>query len=124
MKSEEIEGAFSGRKLMDRNAEYFNFEELACSVASLREEDQLNIIPSLMMYILDRKHNIRILNYSEMVIFRLMPQPPGWENLIDHMNNDEVAATLKWLKNIKNCSVVGYCNDELLAATKFFEERL
>jgi hypothetical protein len=122
MDAEEIENAFSGRKLIDRNSEFFNFEELACSMARLQEVYQLNIIPSLMIYILDHKDSIPIINYAEMVVFRLMPQPKGWANLIDHMNRDEISATLKWLKEVKNCSFVVYCADELLMATDFFEE--
>ena len=120
MKAEEIETAFSER-VINRGVETCHFEDLACSMASLKEVDKLNILPSLMIYVLEKNDNRRALNYAEMIIFCLMPQSVGWEDLIDTMNRKEVLATLEWLMEIKNYSFVENCSEELLQALNLFE---
>ena len=123
MKTQEIEEAFSGRKILDGNNKSFDFEDLACSVVTFREIDQLNIIPSLMIHVLKNKNTNRSLNYAEMIIFRLMPQSAGWKNLIDFMDKNEITATLRWLKHIKDYSFVENCTDELRLAVELYESR-
>ena len=124
MKAVEIEKAFSKRKLVDWNSNSFNFENLACTVTSLRETDMLNIIPSLMVYILEKRNEQNAIEYAEMVVFSLMPRQTGWENLVDYMNSEEVSATLKWLGHISDYAFVENCFEELQLATKLFEERV
>lgn len=122
MNSSEIKNAFLRRELINSESADFNLEELACSLSLLRESDQLNIIPSLMIYILGNKFHIYGLNYAEMLVFRLMPQPSGWGNLIDHMDEGEISATLKWLEEIGDYSFVENCQDELRLTIQFFRE--
>ena len=120
MKPGEIEEAFRERNVIDCNAQSFDFEDLACSVVALRDKDMLNLIPSLMIYVLENKQNKCAINYAEMIVFCLMPQPEGWSNIIESMNLNEISATLKWLKDIKDCSFVENCADELQLATDLF----
>lgn len=124
MNSEEIEKAFCKRELLDQNDQAFNFEDLACSVVSLRDQDMLNYIPSLMIHVLNNKQNKRAINYAEMIVFCLMPQPKGWSNIIDSMDIAEVSVTLKWLLDIKDCSFVENCTEELQLAIDLFRTRL
>jgi len=124
MNSLEIKEAFHKRELLDQNAEYFNFEEISCSVVSLREKDMLNYMPSLMIYVLENKENSSATNYAEMIVFCLMPQPEGWSSIIDSMDIAEVSVTLKWLLDIKDCSFVENCTDELQLVTELFRTRL
>jgi len=120
MKPREIEEAFRKRNVLDHNAKSFDFEDLACSVVSLRDKDMLNLIPSLMIYVLENKQNKCAINYAEMIVFCLMPQPEGWSNIIESMDLDEISATLKWLNDIKDYSFVENCADELQLATDLF----
>jgi hypothetical protein len=124
MNSEEIKKAFFKRELLDQNDQTFNFEDLACSVVSLRDQDMLNYIPSLMIHVLKNKQNKRAINYAEMIVFCLMPQPKGWSNIIDSMDIAEVSVTLKWLLDIKDCSFVENCTEELQLAIDLFRTRL
>lgn len=124
MNSSEIKLAFHKRKLLDQNDSDFNFEELSCVLVSLREQDMLNYLPSLMIYVLENKQSRSATNYAEMIIFCLMPQPEGWSSIIDSMDLPEVSATLKWLLNIKDCPFVENCTDELRLTTDLFRTRL
>lgn len=123
MKAAEIVKAFSRRKIINWKAESFNFEDLACTVTSLREEDMLNIIPALMIFILEKGGESSEIRFAEMVVFSLMPRPTGWSNLIDHMNRKEISATLEWLRYIRGYNFIENCDEELQLATELFNDR-
>ena len=123
MKAEVIFDAFSQRKVLDREISSSEFEDMACDLARLRDCDQLKLLPVLMTYVLRHHNDERKINYAEMVVFRLMPQSPGWENLIDEMNKIEINATLEWLVSCKDFPFVTNCKEELGLAIELFNKR-
>jgi hypothetical protein len=123
MKAEDIVSAFSEREVLDRVICASEFEDMACSIARLRESDQLKLLPLLMAYVLDHQNDGWKTNYGEMIVFCLMPQPAGWANLIDEMNALEIKATLKWLVSCNDFPFAVNCMDELRLAIEWFSER-
>jgi len=122
MEVDEIKMAFSERDVI--GVECFDFQDLACSIPILRDIDKLNIIPALMMYILDNGRSKQMIENAEMVIFNLMPQPRGWSDLIDSMSKGEISATLKWLVDVKDYFFVENCVNEFNLAMELFKDRL
>lgn len=113
--------AFSERKIIDRKLSMSEFEDMACSLARLIESDQLKLLPILMAYVLRNNQDGVATNFAEMVVFRLMPQPNGWVNLIERMNKREVEATLEWLVSCEKFPFVENCKDELRLAIELFD---
>lgn len=124
MRPIDVINAFSEREVIDRELRTCEFEDVACSLATLRESDQLKLLPILMAYVLRNHQNGAATNYGEMVVFRLMPQPDGWANLTESMSQQEVQATREWLIFCKNLPFAENCKDELLLTIKFFESQL
>lgn len=118
-----IRDAFSSRKVIELPESDAAFEELACSLVSLRDCDQLNVLPALMISLLEDEHLGSLSNYADMIIATLVPQPKGWSDLIDSMNPCEVSAVLEWLKFVKKYPFAEACSDELERAINFFEWR-
>lgn len=123
MKGEEVIFAFSERKVLDRAISASEFEEMACSIARLRESDQLKLLPLLMVYVLQHQNDGWKTNYGEMIVFCLIPQPDGWGNLIDEMSDQEIKATLEWLVSCNDFPFAVNCTDELRLAIELFSER-
>lgn len=120
---EDIKDAFSSRNVIDLSESDAAFVELACSLVSLRDCDQLNVLPALMISLLEDESLGSVGNYADMIIATLVPQPKGWSNLIDSMIPCEVSAVLEWLKFVKRYPFAETCSNELERATDFYESR-
>lgn len=123
MKAKEVISAFSNRKVVQRAISASEFDDMACSIARLRDIDQLKLLPLLMAYVLQHQNDSWRTNYGDMLVYRFMPQPDGWGNLIDEMSDQEIKATLEWLVSCNNFPFAVNCTDELRLAIELFSER-
>jgi hypothetical protein len=124
MKPIDVINAFSGRGVSDKELSSSEFEDMACSLARLRESDQLELLPILMAYVLRHHKDGVATNFGEMIVFRLMPQPNGWVNLIEKMSKREVECTLEWLVSCKSFPFTENCKDELYLAIDLFDQSI
>jgi hypothetical protein len=115
--------AFYERGSSDREITALEFGNMATSLAQLSESYQIRQLPVLMAYVIRHGNNMRKTHFGDMVVYRLMPQPEGWKNLIDEMNAAEVDVTLEWLLTCKEFPFAVNCSDELRLAIELFNER-
>jgi hypothetical protein len=123
MNSDSIRNAFSKRQIIKIPSSIHEFNDMACCLPRLQDIDQLNLLPSLMIAILDNPNLDGISNNCDMLVYRLMPQEKGWSNLIDEMNIDEIEITYKWLEYVRNYQFSNYCLNEFNQAIDFFKLR-
>lgn len=119
-----IRQAFSNRKIIGSLKCADDFSNLARSFVALRDSDQLNVIPALMISVLENEDLRSVNHQADMIIYSLMPQPEGWSSLIDSMNKDEVNITLEWLGYVERFPFAELCSDELRIVTELFNHTL